>query len=277
MLLLSNKNKVGFTQECKSTFWFMLAGATRSNGTVNCGFILYYLLKCFVQKWRFNALPFFSMVILIFKSLVYCSVIVFPFLAFNWYGYVEYCTCSRDVDCSKPKWCKAYFPSIYNHVQKDIWGLALFSYYKFKKLPNFILATPVIVLSLSSVYLYLAERKNELINLGLLSSTKASRNAKYFFTTQSIFPYLVHLIFLLVFALLFMHVEVTTRMVMSSTPLIYWTVASFIYNDVMVHDVTSLSFNCWFELSTTSKNCLRFFGFYFLLGILLHCNFLPWT
>jgi len=280
MALMTDKSRNDFYHQFKFAFWFALAGATRSNGTVNCGFIAFYLLSDVLQTLQTKQPAFVSIVLSPFKVVILCGLVLMPFVLFNWYGFITFCTCSfvfYDLDCNKPLWCKAPLPLIYNHVQKDIWGLGLFSYYQIKKLPNFLLASPVVALSFFSAYNYLMDRREEIMYLGLVSSPKKTREPKYIFSSRNVLPFYFHLLFLVFFALLFMHVEVVTRLVMSSTPVIYWTVTSIIMKDIDFTSKKLTAFSTYSKLSSLSKFCLYYFFSYLFLGILLHCNFYPWT
>ena len=279
LALISDRSRSSFWHQLKFTFWFAMASAARSNGTVNCGYIVFYLTSDTIEKLHAKKLSFVSLILRFLKAVIFCCLVVLPFAFFNWYGYIKFCVCSfvfHDLECDRPDWCNATLPSIYNHVQKDLWGLGLFSYYQLKKLPNFLLASPVVFLSFYSAYIYFTEHSHEILCLGMVTKVKKTRKSQYMFSSQNIFPFYIHLLFLVLFALLFMHVEVTTRMVMSSSPVIYWTVASFLTTDKNFASSKTF-FDAWWKLGNTSKYCLYYFLGYFLLGILLHSNFYPWT
>ena len=278
--LMHDKNRNDFCHQLKFAFWFVLASSTRSNGTVNCGFIAHYFLSEVVRKLHANQLTVIILVSRLLKATFLCCLVLLPFVLFNWYGYIKFCICSvvfYDLECNKPDWCNEPLPLIYNHVQKDLWGLGLFSYYQLRKLPNFVLASPAVILSLFSAYNYLVERGDEIVYLGVTTSIQTNRKTNYLFSSRNIFPFYIHLLFLVFFALLFMHVEVTTRMVMSSSPVIYWTVASFIVKQQTDTASASLALDILLKLSGLPKHCLFYFLTYFILGVLLHCNFYPWT
>ena len=274
------QRKRSFIQLSLSTFWFIFAAATRSNGTINCGYIIYYLLEEVTEKSLKKQLSLGAILLFVLKALIYGIPILLPFILFNWYGFVKFCIhgilySKHDISPELPVWCNKTIPIIYDHVQKENWGLGLFAYYQWKKLPNFLLAFPVIVLSIYSAYLYFSYHKHEALYCGLVHFKVKHKHGNFQFLLKNIFPYYFHLLFLITFALLFMHVEVTTRLVLSSTPIIYWTVASFIIKDRHASDITQLI--CWHKLGAFSKIFLVYFASYFLLGTLLHCNFLPWT
>lgn len=69
--------------------------------------------------------------------------------------------------------------------------------------------------------------------------------------------FVIHAIFLSLFCILFVHIQVSTRMLCSATPLFYWY--------------------CVQELKDEKSLVKYYFASYFLVGTVLFCNFLPWT
>ncbi|XP_002122985.3 GPI alpha-1,6-mannosyltransferase 2-like [Ciona intestinalis] len=263
----------------QSSLWFVFASFTRSNGTVNAGFIVYYSLKHFLNMKHTG----FHMVVSFLKTFLHCVMVCIPFCLFNYYGYVKFCNgvieenLLNNNSLEIPAWCNKPIPSIYNHIQQHHWELGLFAYYKWNKIPNFILALPVVIITVKGVYEYLEKRKGEILYLGLpFRNLKIPviRAKSAFFTSQSIFCYICHLVFLVTFSLCFMHVEVTTRMVMSGSPLPYWFAASYLYSFI---DEINVTWDSWAKLSKHAKYLVGYFCSYFVTGIVLHVNFLPWT
>ena len=283
MSLITNENNDKLSVQLRSTLWFMLASSTRSNGFVNCGFIAYYHLQSIARKWIEFKISSAILFRYFLQCLSLCILVIMPILLVNAYGYFRFCSCHfgtsslNGASCfSRPGWCNNTFPFIYSHIQTHNWGLGLFAYYQFKKIPNFLLASPLIALSFYSSYLHFNQHKGDIFHLGLLSST-SRRNNHYEFASRNLFPFYFHLMFLVFFALLYMHVEVSTRMVFSSSPVLYWTVGSFILSDLGTADAKALSFSNFSSLSFKSKICIFYFLCYYVIGVALHCNFLPWT
>lgn len=269
--------------QLQSSICFMFASLTRSNGSVNCGFIIYYFISHLAKRYFTTTVSLFFMFRVSLWALFLNILIFSPIFMFNVYGYFHFCfypakeTSIDNVTCFiAPSWCSAPVPSIYNHVQAHHWGLGLFAYYKFAKIPNFFLASPVVTLSFYSLYLYFIQQRRNIFHLGLLSDEKRIIS-KFEFASRNIFPFLFHLLFLVVFALMYMHIEVSTRLIFSSTPVLYWSVASFITCDLNAAKVQVFSFTVWPSLSIKSKICVSYFLSYFVIGVLLHSNFLPWT
>uniref|UniRef100_H2YY96 GPI mannosyltransferase 2 n=1 Tax=Ciona savignyi TaxID=51511 RepID=H2YY96_CIOSA len=263
-------NKMGL-----SSLWFALASCTRSNGTINAGFIAFYSLKTALD----NKITGLDLIKHFLKHFIYCLIVLVPFCLFNLYGYVKFCTkyYEKDPNISPPVWCNNSLPSIYNYIQKHNWGLGLFEYYKSRKIPNFLLALPVVFLTAISIFPYFLKRYSEIFSLGLpfkgLVNPVMCKN-DLIFTSRNLFCFICHLAFLVTFALCFMHVEVVTRMAMSSSPLPYWFTASYLYPCI---DDIRFDWNTWKRLSTPAKFVVVYFFSYFFIGTVLHVNFLPWT
>ena len=145
-------------QPWASTFLFALAGATRSNGMVLCGFIAYYHLVTILHNIKQTS-SFVKSMVNILKILVtaaaQCCIIMLPFVLFQCYGYLLYCT-SGD---TQPPWCTWTVPISYSYIQEKYWNVGFLSYYEMKQLPNFLLAAPMILLSIYCVWSYLRGRE----------------------------------------------------------------------------------------------------------------------
>lgn len=207
----------------------------------------------------------------VIRVLCSCVLIVLPFALFTTYGYYLFCLSQNMLN--KEPWCFDTVPIIYGHVQKKYWKLGLFKYYTLRKIPNFVLSLPVVSITFYSFYKYLKTRFVEIKYLGFpirKLSTGKFKATNLCYLDFNLFCYFIHLCFLVTFSLLFMHIEVTTRMVMSSSPLIYWVMASYIYKDIG----DKPNFNC---LTLFSKSLILYCLSYFLVGILLNVNFFPWT
>ena len=177
-----------------------------------------------------------------------------------------------------PQFCCSNLPCIYQYIQKEHWNLGMLAYYQFRKLPNFVLATPIVVIVMSGTAKYLKERWHEIKYLGLMSNSQNSTGTgKLMFTSKNIFCFVINAFALIVFSLLYMHVEVSTRFLYSSSPLPYWIIASYILQDVRSLDLKAIAFSDIQHFSTLSQFLIFYIVSYFIIGTALHVNFLPWT
>ena len=137
---------------------FALAAATRSNGIVLSGFLAFKWLL-YVHKAHSNNYSFFQLLVYSLKRLVVtaiqCTTVLLPFAAFQYYAYTIYCDVSTnsldsDLTNSSPSWCQleSILPPLhYSHVQSFYWNVGFLRYFQIKQIPNFLLASPMTLLS----------------------------------------------------------------------------------------------------------------------------------
>ncbi|XP_051027208.1 GPI mannosyltransferase 2 isoform X4 [Acomys russatus] len=202
---------------------------------------------------------------------------------------------------NEPPWCSWDLPLIYSYIQDVYWNVGLLRYYELRQLPNFLLATPVAVLVVWAAWTFVSTHPWFCLTLGLQRSKDSERLEKPRpgFLSPKVFVYLVHAAVLLLFGGLCMHVQVLTRFLGSSTPIMYWFSAHLLQShEPLLRSVDTAPGrplehsppgqkplrNCLMELLYNWKTCspvtkcvLAYFLTYWLLGLLLHCNFLPWT
>lgn len=157
------------------------------------------------------------------------------------------------------EWCYYTLPLSYGYIQANHWGVGLFKYYEWKQLPNFLLALPVVILSFYTISHYISKCKDSLVELRSVRPWIDSHAMRFF-------PYTIHLLFLLIWGICTIHIQVLTRLTFSSTPLLYFCMARHVSQ--------------YFVLKRSSrmfKSVSYYFLFYFVVGTLLHSNAQPWT
>lgn len=249
----------------KSSLLFGLSVLNRANGLFNAGFFLYLIIQSTVRKHN-----------ILLKCFIGVCIVFISFGSFQIYGYYNYCILKDHVldpivinyaitnnlktpnNHSLPLWCGVRLP--YSYVQETYWkNIGLFSYFQFKQIPNFLLASPCIfiVLKFGFEYFY----NNNIIYLGLRQKDKPE------------FVYVVHSTFLTIFCLFFIHVQVTTRILASSSPVLYWACAVYFKFPLNVNKITlNRVFNNY-----KSKLVVLYFFTYFVVGTALFVNFFPFT
>lgn len=249
----------------KSSIFFGLSVLNRSNGLLNAGYLLHSLAQIAVRKKK---ILFSYIVGVIFVFVCFCS--------FQVYGYYKFCTIRKHsfdfkvVDyavASKlimpgnhtvPPWCGVRLP--YSYVQEKYWeNIGFLNYFQFKQIPNFLLASPCIFLLLKCGLAYFYQ--NNIIYLGLRSPDKPN------------FAYIVHSMFLTIFCLFCIHVQVTTRMLASSSPVFYWACASYFNFPLHFKRITLK----YILNDLKCKIVVSYFCLYFIVGTALFVNFLPFT
>lgn len=282
-----------------------LTGAVRSNGLVNLGFIAYKYLKMrFAMK-----MSFFYVLIFAFGF----ALSAFPFIAYQFYSYVKFCFGHVTLPDFVYKygvsknfvfpgnhtvWCKRFIPVAYTYVQKHYWNVDFLNYYEIKQIPNFLLAAPMIYIVARGSFGFVKRYKLLILYLGFIDEDPGENGLPI-----SIFPYAVHGTALTLFAIFMIHIQVTTRLLASSSPLPYWYSAQILsaaFNNSLEADVLKKLHKkkkigeCYYESNKNKTSRWRTFLFtakfcgysffikwyfltYFFVGTLMFSNYLPWT
>lgn len=249
----------------------------RSNGLINFGFAVFYL----VERMRLDLALLIKCAL---KLVAMSFVAAGSFFIVQIYFYLLYCTEYRaefaphiiayarennlfaigDVNRTavQSTWCHNSIPVSYGYIQSTYWNVGLFNYYKLKQIPNFLLAAPVVFTILSNCGKYFAKNTRVALTFGLVAFDG---------TTTNQYVFILHAFALAVFCALFVHVQVATRMLASSSPCLYWFVATH-----AAKHQKSLGEIQWTE-SRAGKTIVAWFGAYYCIGTILFCNFLPWT
>ena len=145
---------------------FMFATAVRSNGIVLCGYIGYCLLLNLFNILSSHPLSkslrvsFFY----ILSTALQCILVALPFALFQYYGYHQYCSLGDP----PPVWCTWAVPLPYSYIQEHYWNNGFLRYFQVKQIPNFLLATPIIVVSSLCVIKYFLGSKEKSKKVHLL-------------------------------------------------------------------------------------------------------------
>ncbi|MBA0731189.1 hypothetical protein Golax_004510 [Gossypium laxum] len=108
----------------------------------------------------------------------------------------------RSSDEMRP-WCKARIPLLYNYIQSHYWyvllqlvivyhslhfihtwGVGFLRYFKFKQLPNFLLASPILSLAVCSIIYYVKSRPEIVRSLGIQASVEEKSSMAVIFSSQ---------------------------------------------------------------------------------------------
>ncbi|CEP18496.1 hypothetical protein [Parasitella parasitica] len=193
----------------KAALIWGIASAVRSNSIVYSGFFFYDL---FWQR-LINRQNFFAGFL---RSVIYTGITAGGFALFQYYVYTEFCSLDRP-------WCMQKLPLAYSFVQKEYWDNGFLSYYEIKQIPNFVLAAPIIAISVFGLKDYIQNDSTAFWTLGI-SRNKQKANGDYHSPKLAVFMYLWT--FLLLFATTSMHVQVIIRF-FTSVPPFYWFVGNF--------------------------------------------------
>lgn len=298
---------------------FSLATGVRSNGLVSVGFLIHSQCRGFFSSLMvLNPLrQFLKLMCSVFLSMLTLGL---PFALFQYYAYTQFCQPGsvhsipkpllqlaldkgyRIAEGNKPPWCSWELPLIYSYIQDVYWNIGFLRYYELKQVPNFLLAAPVAILVAWATWTYVTTHPWFCLTLGMRrnKNNETLEKPDPGFLSPQVFVYLVHAVALLLFGCLCMHVQVLTRFLGSSTPIVYWFPAHLLQDQepllrslemvpwkpfagdsppgqkVSRNSIMGLLYN-WKTCSLVTRCILGYFLTYWLLGLLLHCNFLPWT
>lgn len=243
-----------------------LSMITRSNGLVNLGFIFYTSFKNVIERTlpeivnKYKTLKHRIMLPFLLLPLITSSVALFlavvltliPFLLVQLYNFFKFCTHNdhnlpeflSNIEyilpgSSSSPWCNYSIPMSYSYVQNHYWDVGFFEYYKIKQVPNFILASPILLLILYHCMSYIRNNLRLCLRLGLRDNIfnygymnklayKQKQCSKGFGANDpNMFVYVVHAMFLSIFCIIFVHIQVSTRLLASGSPILYWICASW--------------------------------------------------
>ncbi|EKX40379.1 hypothetical protein GUITHDRAFT_164715 [Guillardia theta CCMP2712] len=189
-----------------------------------------------------------------FSLVLQCGVVVSGHLAFSLFGNLLYCKSDfailsalqhnfRPHPPQDPRpWCNQLGP--YRFVQQTYWGVGFLEYFEFNLYE---------VLSGSSGGTTGKSRKALGTSSGLNLDT---------------LPYVAHAAFLAIFAFFFINVQVSTRLLCSSCPSVFWFLAALTHRSQVAKDPLARKL--------VAIYCC-FFSIYASIGCVLFSTFLPWT
>lgn len=205
-------------------------------------------------------------------------------------------------------WCHEEPPIAYMYIQRVYWNNGFLAYWDMKQLPNFLLAVPCIVLILHHSYHFLQVHWDYVKRLGLVDNNLLGMPRRpclavrqYRVLPRDCFVYVVHATALALFGLFFMHVQVTTRLILASSPVLPWLAAILTTRkdkaavplaeteEGRVEALGRIECRSNLESNTdtilfqekletdVSRWVMMYFLGYTLVGTILFCNHLPWT
>ncbi|XP_039451935.1 GPI mannosyltransferase 2 [Culex pipiens pallens] len=287
----------------------------RSNGMLNIGFLLYFTARRILSQSSFHTIicmgsKLFSILMIIifhygiaqvYNYYLFCFEQKFSFPAHvKQYALDRGLVLAGNKTAESSPWCSNYLPLSYSYVQSHYWDVGFMNYYELKQLPNFLLALPAIYLVLSNAYKYIHDNWDFCAGLGLFRVQKKQLKSMRNYDRVA-FAFVAHALFLTLFSVLFVHVQVTTRMLASSSPLLYWFAAEYFTGDkafirrqvirklskqvrdgtepcTHVENYVELSDILDFrQMNWKQKAILVYFAGYATVGTILFSNFLPWT
>ncbi|EDV55683.2 uncharacterized protein Dere_GG20647, isoform A [Drosophila erecta] len=157
-------------------------------------------------------------------------------------------------------WCQYTFPFPYSYVQSHYWDVGFLRYYQWKQLPNFLLALPM----LSFMHWHCYDYMQHLIKA--VWSRLTPSGYKELIRDHTTFPFVLHAALLTLVCTVYVHIQVSTRLLASATPVFYWFAA-----DHMPKTLAQL------KLRSKAGALFIWCATYSLVGTVLFSNNYPWT
>ncbi|KAK9888819.1 hypothetical protein WA026_001042 [Henosepilachna vigintioctopunctata] len=276
-----------------------LSGLTRSNGLINIGFFLYILacifLKNFIEikssmfkKFAKRLSLILAFIIITTFGVTFCIV---PFDLFQIYCYRLFCfDFIRDIPPvvemygnnnkmvllgtftkHNQTWCHNKLPLAYLYVQEQYWNVGFLRYYEFKQVPNFLLAAPILGFFMYNCKKYFTKSYPKCI-LEIFKFDINQIKSNVIFENSLLYVFMIHGVFLSVFCMFFIHIQVSTRFLCSSSPLLYWFSADYLTEEGRLCDLKDFN-----KFPFKRKFIILYYFTYFIVGTAMFCNFLPWT
>jgi phosphatidylinositol glycan class V len=323
------------------TCW-MIGSYTRSNGTVHCLWILQDGLARFLWNFRLvqqqiqqrqqqqhessstsvtsTSTTAISIHIfwILFRSCSGMFLVALPVRYHDWRGYQRHCDGEMAIH---PEWCTNINSndglvsslifgssfSLYRYIQDKHWNVGFFCYYQWKQIPNFLLAAPILILSVAGAccWIYWSLMKFGkgklpskismilwnwpvdalLESVGETKVTTAATSGRDSLVDNPLL--LAHYAILAILALVGLviaHVQISTRMICSTSPAILWFITYCLSapsnnlggRTTSVYSISQASSSI-LPPSRLGKSIWFYTLLFMSLGVILHVNFLPWT
>ena len=244
-----------------SLCWY-LATTTRSNGAIYIGFILLSMIGSLFAT-RDSQARLTGFLVKFANVYVICRALY----DHNQEGIAQHCETNSTL---QPDWCNTALTSstfsLYQFVQEKYWNVGFFRYYEMKQVPNFLLASPILILSLQGsidwVIYNWKVRAHPLTIPGI--SSWFLDVCKGFATGDNAFGHYAVLGASALVGLTVAHVQISTRLICSACPALYWAMASQVWGGNG-------------NSSVVGDSILAYCLLYMLLGAILHSCWYPWT
>ncbi|KAI6222794.1 GPI mannosyltransferase 2 [Aphelenchoides besseyi] len=178
------------------------------------------------------------------------------------------------------QWCHSTHqplltPVYYSSIQEKYWDVGLFSYWQFRKLPMFLLALPTLLFVFYAAV-------DLMFDMGM---DRRSSLAEIISNPRYLVPFVVHGSIISLSGLFVYNVEVSTRMLYSSSPLLYIILARImsaqtprieVPEDLLVPTILPFFANYIFVRPLHFIMMSYLLG-YFFIGTMLHVNWLPFV
>lgn len=241
-----------------SSILFLAASFIRSNGILNAVFPTMLALDYCVSRINARVLVSGDVVTqraedglqlvryLLLLMLAALSTVL-PHFIMDRRNHLQLCSISDSYASENSQVCignasQLYYNS-YGYVQKKFWGVGFLRYYHWKQIPNFIMAFPILSIAMHTLFRFSRAESASCIHIG----------------------HFVHLAAHVILATGWAHIQISTRLLCSSCPVIYVGFAYlFEYWQLKKHRLATFLL-------------ILFVASYNVIGSILHSNFYPFT
>lgn len=247
----------------KVCFFFSLSSVMRSPGLFNFGYPIHYVISNMIHKKDRNIKN-------CIKNILYVILGFLPFILFQYYLYCQFCysddeqaTIKRKRFCDKSGIVIPYF-----RANNKYWNVGFLQYYSWYHSPTLILVSPTIYLAILACRHFWRQKTDGDVSIWLYLFGRSSKN-------NILAPHIVHTMFVLIFSLLIINIEVTTRVMFACCPLLIWYCAQKFDMYGVRYDTNNVIW-CLKDMFHKDKRIICFFLGFVIIGSLLHVNYYWW-
>ncbi|WVQ71222.1 hypothetical protein IAR50_000747 [Cryptococcus sp. DSM 104548] len=204
-----------------SAIFFGATSSIRSTGVLNILLISAYHAFGSMGLDNFQRTPLLKGIILdIIKTSPSITLMMVPFVAFQWYTDVAFCTPGAMAAGTARPWCHNDPPISYSFVQSLYWNVGLFKYWTLAQLPNIALALPILYSSFLGTSGFLRSFLKRILATPGTNHPKPARPLPEL--------YMIHILTmaLLLFA---SHTQIALRVCLGD-PVIWWNVVGLAFD-----------------------------------------------
>lgn len=235
---LIGTNLVVFDNSGLGLPFICLASCLRSNGSLNSIIFAVTFLQLIIKYYKERkVISFHRCVLLCFAMLAS----MLPAVIWNIIIYQLLCDYSKE---DFPSFCFDSIPNGYAYLQLKYWNVGFMQQYQWRQLPNLCLGFPILFICFK--YLY------NVVNM---------RKSWFELVCDVRFPWFVHLLASLIVCTFFAHVQVSTRILCASNPLVYIALGELLQS----------------KHERQRQMVLVYLAVYSVVGMALHVNNFPWT
>ncbi|KAI3386843.1 hypothetical protein SNEBB_000369 [Seison nebaliae] len=273
-----------------------IASFIRSNNFLYLIITGSYLFSELYHRFIHKKNILFSLAIFSFKLSLSILIIFIPLFSYQAMIYSYFCQLNiikifpfnllfpNSSNISSPSWCSidslmkhlVGFPISYSYIQSKYWNVGFLRFYEMKQFFNFIMASPIFYLSGRLISNYRMKKlccdmkKLIFFNYNHFSLLAIQRT---FFSISILLQFIICLII----GLTFIHIQVNTRFLLSSSPFLLLTLVDYLSENLPKMGKDANYLKIIEHLNKNEKFIFYFFSIYFIGGTFAFCQFLPFV